>query len=234
MRSGRSWTVHQGDWRKVLGSVGSVAALVTDPPYGISVAAGGRSIGGEHAAKPTVYRTVLSPLVYGDDAPFDPTPLLLLAPKVVLWGANHYADKLPPSPSWYVWDKRRGRGSNNFADCEMAWSNAGGPARLYSHLWSGMIRDSERAVHFHPTQKPEALMRWVIGLLGLPKGSLICDPYMGSGSTGVAALQLGHRFVGVEIEPTYYATAVRRLREVESDADIFAEESEAFRSNLKV
>jgi site-specific DNA-methyltransferase (adenine-specific) len=225
MEQGDKWTVYRGDSRDLLGTVdlGSVAAVVTDPPYGISVGKGRTSLGGEHSAKPTVYRTVLAPLVYGDDEPFDPTPLLGLAPKVVLWGANHYAHWLPPSASWLVWDKRRGRGSNDFADCEMAWTNVGGPARLYSHLWSGMIRDSERGEHYHPTQKPEAVMRWAIGLLNLPKGALILDPYMGGGSTGVAALQLGYRFVGMEIEPTYYQTAVRRLREFEAnDADIFA------------
>src|SRR5690606_34818674 len=106
-------------------------------------------------------------------------------PRVVLFGANHFASRLPPTPTWLVWDKRRGTGSDSQADCEIAWSNLGGPARLFSHLWRGAIRDSERGVkRVHPTQKPVALMRWCLEQ-ARPSG-IVLDPFLGSGSTLVA------------------------------------------------
>lgn len=235
---GENWTVFQGDSRLTDLSALAASALVTDPPYGINVAGKRGQVGGAVAARNTVYETEYAETVYGDAEPFDPRPLLSLgrdenasggrlslAPVVVLWGANHFADKLPPSPSWLVWDKRRGVCSNKFADCELAWTNAGGPARLYSSLWLGMLRDEEKGEHYHPTQKPVSLMRWTLKQLNLPKGATVLDPYCGSGSTGVAALQLGYRFIGVEIEPLYFRTATERLRrfEDEEETDLFPE-----------
>lgn len=227
--TGKNWTIYQGEWASALGSVGPIDALVSDPPYGIGIihrktgtvggAGKGGSIGGQSRRdrmRGKFIRNVVYKPVHGDDKPFDPQPLLGLAPKIVLWGANHYADKLPCSSCWFIWDKRTGLGSNNFADCEMAWCNVQAPARLFHHRWYGYHRDSEREEHYHPTQKPVELMRWVLGWLGLPKGSLVCDPYMGGGSTGIAAIQLGLRFVGCDIEPDYCLRAANRLRNQES------------------
>lgn len=137
--------------------------------------------------------------------------------KVVLWGANHYADRLPPSPSWLVWDKvdglesGRAVGFNDQADVEMAWSNLGGPARLYRHRWMGLLKSSERDQRrLHPTQKPIALMAWIIANWTMP-GDLIIEPYMGSGPALRAAKDLGRRAVGIEIEERYCEVAAKRL-----------------------
>jgi site-specific DNA-methyltransferase (adenine-specific)/modification methylase len=146
------------------------------------------------------------PAVAGDDKPFDPSLILGWKMPTVLFGANHYADRLPASPSWMVWDKRDGLGSNDSADCELAWTNLGGPARLFRLRWSGMLRDAERGESYHPTQKPVSLMVWV---LQRTTGTIL-DPFMGSGSTLVAAKSLGRRSIGIEIEERYCEIAAQR------------------------
>ena len=203
-------TLYRGDCLEVLPTLaaGSVDAVVTDPPYGI--------------AHPCDYakrkRGALAPCndwsnVIGDDRPFDPAPILALDVPTVLWGANHYADKLPPSGGWLVWDKDRPDDLDQ-STCELAWTNCVKGVRRFRHLWNGMMRASEQGMAYHPTQKPAALMRWVLTLRWLPNGTIF-DPYMGSGPVAVACVQLGRRFVGVEIDPTYFAIAEKRIREAQ-------------------
>ena len=120
--------------------------------------------------------------IAGDNAPFDPTPWLNY-PAVVLFGANHYASRLPDSPAWLVWDKRNG--GCDFADCELAWTNYGCAVRKIEHLWNGMLREGKEQ-RYHPTQKPLKVMTWCISLC--KKAETILDPFMGSASTGVSRL----------------------------------------------
>src|SRR6266567_2677488 len=120
-------TLYRGDCRNIVPALGGQVDLVlTDPPYGIAWDTDGRSRGGRYF-----------PAIAGDDEPFDPTWLLRRFPRLILFGANHYADRLPASPSWVVWDKRVTMASNAQADCELAWTNLGGPARMYRQLWNG-------------------------------------------------------------------------------------------------
>jgi len=161
--------------------------------------------------------------ISGDEEPFDPKPFLEIAPVTVLFGANHYADKLPPASKWLVWDKRKGFTRNDFADCELAWTNKGGVARLINHYWNGMMRDSERGIpRVHPTQKPIAVMEWVLREV-TEDGQVILDPFMGSGTTGVAAVKLGRKFIGIEIEPKYFDIACRRISDALKQPDMFIE-----------
>lgn len=155
-------TIYHGDAWGILPSL-SADVVVTDPPYGI------RYSPSENSSKAWGRKTFVGcSVVTGDDAAFDPSPLLRF-PSVVLFGANHYADKLPPSSAWFVWDKRDGLTSNDFADCELVWTNLGGVARLFRHRWSGALRASEqREARLHPTQKPLVLMRWVLAQEVLP------------------------------------------------------------------
>lgn len=194
-----SVTIYHADCREWLPPAN---VLVTDPPYGIEATTANRSRGRSRLAQAHDW-----PAVVGDRAPFDPASLLGLGLPSVLWGANHYASRLPNSASWLIWDKRVDLGSNDSADCELAWTNLGGPARMFRHRWQGMVRDSERGESYHPTQKPVALMLWVIAKC--PPG-IILDPFMGSGSTLVAAKSLNRRAIGVEIEERYCEIAARR------------------------
>lgn len=188
----------------------SADALISDPPYGINLHKMSSTYRSRFVKAANEY------LVYGDDQPFNPAPWLGYD-KAILWGGNHYCSRLPDARNWIIWDKREGTTSDNQADCEMAWTNLPGPARLYSQLWRGMCRRGEENMSLqrrvHPTQKPVALMMWCIEQCKLEPGSVIADPYMGSGTTGVAAVRLGHKFIGVEYEERHFETACQRIEQ---------------------
>lgn len=178
--------------------------IVSDPPYGINFCHGAAKIA--HACKFAGVKVI------GDDKPFDPIPLLAFSP-VLLWGSNHYANRLPVQEGrWLVWDKRCGiTGDRDMSDCEMAWvrGSKGTAARMFRHFWDGFNRQSERGIpRVHPTQKPEALMSWCLGFL--PEGVVI-DPYMGSGTTLVSAKKNNRSCIGIEIEEAYCEIAAKRL-----------------------
>ena len=212
-------TVVCGDCLELMKALpdGCVDAVIADPPYGLGT--------------DTRYATnkrggVDYPLIYGDEHPFDPGPFLGF-PRVVLWGANHYANKLPNSPSWLVWHKRLPNNSdiNDQADVELAWSNCGGPARHFHYTWNGFLRDGEReAKRQHPTQKPIELMAWCIERAGRPEP--ILDPFLGSGTTAVAAKKLGRHFLGFEISPDYCRIAEERIALVEMQPQLFEKRPE--------
>lgn len=190
----------------------SIDLVIDDPPYGIDIVGNNGKIGGDSLAGCNVY-----PKIYGDDKPFDPSLILekFYHVPIFLFGANYYAKLLPEMSSWYIWDKRDGTTSDNHADCELIWSNVGGPARIFRHLWRGCMRASSDDIpRCHPTQKPIALMKWLIHNHS-KGGDVVLDPYMGSGSTLVAAKQLGRRYIGIEINPDYVAIAQDRLRQTE-------------------
>ena len=202
-----------GDYRDILPML-EADAVVTDPPYGIGYAHGG---GGGKLARSTAFA---HEAIVGDDQPFDPSDFLRF-PTVVLWGANHFAERLPSSAGWLIWDKRDGVCSNDQADCEIAWTNKPSPARLMRHLWNGMLKASERGEsRFHPTQKPVAVMEWCLKQ-ATQVGDLVLDPFMGSGTTGVACAKLGRKFIGIEIEPKYFEIACRRIEAAYKQPDMF-------------
>ena len=212
-------TIYHGDCRDVLPSIdhASVSLVLTDPPYGIGVKTGYASSGrGKPSAKSThvgksriasanEYRPVI-----GDDQPFDPEPMLRF-PRVVLFGAQHFAHRLPPSGAWLVWN--RVSGGSDTADAELAWTNLGGTVRMFTYMWNGACRAGEKDTHgLHPTQKPVALMHWILDRWTQP-GDLIIDPYMGSGPVARAAANIGRRYIGIELDEDYCRIAVERLRQ---------------------
>jgi site-specific DNA-methyltransferase (adenine-specific)/modification methylase len=151
-----------------------------------------------------------------DNKPFDPSRWLVF-PEIILWGANHYASRLPDASCWLVWDKKCHTPSDNFSDCELAYTNLQGPVRKFSHLWRGLVRAGvENIVNgpkLHPWQKPEALMTWCVGMT---KGRTVLDPYMGSGTTGMACIALDRHFIGVEKDEHYFNVACERLERANS------------------
>ncbi len=199
-------TIYYGDCRDILPTL-QIDTVVTDPPFGINLHA--RKGGGSRSKATTAlnnYRIV------GDKTPFDPAHLLNYR-RVILWGGNHFASRLPDTRCWLVWDKRKGGKSDDQADAEIAYTNFDEPTRLYSHLWRGMIKDSEKDQRrIHPTQKPVSLMRWCL-TIAKPLG-VVCDPYMGSGSTLRAALDMGFACVGIDIEERWCEAASRRLEQL--------------------
>ena len=187
-------TIWHGDCREIAPTLDprDVRLVLADPPYGAKIktqyASRGRSGTANHVGPGARGKANDYPPVAGDDEPFDPSHLLGFR-RVVLWGANHYADRLPASSSWLVWNRESGRSAT--ADAELAWTNLGGTVRMFSYMWNGVCRAGEKDTHgLHPTQKPVALMRWIIEKYTTP-GDLIFDPYVGSGPVLVAAQQLG-------------------------------------------
>jgi site-specific DNA-methyltransferase (adenine-specific)/modification methylase len=216
-------TLHLGDCREIVQTLPSGASVVTDPPYGIKFGHGksrkNRVSALAWGAKSKSEDRGWSDIV-GDDEPFDPSPWLQF-PQVVLFGGNHFANKLPAAAGWLVWDKRDGSASDNHSDCELAWTNLKTPARLHRQLWRGVVRagvdNAAISPKWHPSQKPYELMRWVIDFTT----GTILDPYMGSGTTGVAAIKAGRPFIGIEIEPKYFEIACRRIADAHLQPDMF-------------
>lgn len=213
-----TWQIHNVDCLEFLRTLpsGSVDAVVTDPPYGITAVKNGKCFATSNACKTNTYKEIV-----GDDKPFDPSHILGLAKTVCLWGANHYSQHLPKSSCWLVWDKRDGCNPNPMADCELAWTNTNAPARLFHHRWMGMIRASERGPRVHPSQKPVALMEWVLETLKVPVGATVIDPYCGSGPVGVACIKTGRNFIGCEIDAGYCEIARKRCKEAEESIGVF-------------
>ena len=175
-------------------------ALITDPPYGVSY----KSPSGKGLTNRGNYD-----IIKGDNVDFDPSCLFGHCESVVTWGANHYANLLPPSARWLVWDKREGDAINKNSDCELAWCSQGGSARLFHHKWNGMIKASERQdKRMHPTQKPIALFEWVFECI--ESGNLILDLFLGSGSTLIAAEKTNRKCYGMELDPKYCDVIVKR------------------------
>ncbi|MDE2133915.1 MAG: site-specific DNA-methyltransferase [Alphaproteobacteria bacterium] len=192
----------RGDCLAVLPHLaGKYDAIVSDPPYGIAY----------NPSSPTGSKWKSVKRIVGDSEPFDPQPLLGHVRTICLFGANNFANRLPNSRRWFVWDKRPGMKSMTYSDCELAWCSTDGPARMIRVVWSGANRGEERGQHWHPTQKPIEVMRQIIETVSKP-GDTILDPYMGSGTTGIAALRAGRKFIGVEIERRWYEAAETRVQ----------------------
>lgn len=154
--------------------------MLTDPPYGIGFQHSGISYGLGGKSK--------TDTIVGDDSPFDPAFLLAISAMLCLWGADHYASRLPEG-SWIVWDKLGGRHSFNdsFSDCEVAWLNRKGKMRIFRHLWKGLLKEGEGRgeSRVHVSQKPIELMRYCLTLF--PDSQSILDPFMALRPRSLAA-----------------------------------------------
>jgi site-specific DNA-methyltransferase (adenine-specific) len=212
-------TLYHGDCLEILPTLdaGSVDAVVTDPPYGCNNDCDYTRFSGGLSDSRNYTNGIR-----GDDRPFDPAPWLTF-PNVILWGYQFYADRLPQG-TVLVWLKKRDNQLGSFlSDCEIAWQKGGKGVYLMRHVWHGFDRQSEREASVHPTQKPVAVMRWCIDRSTRP-GDTILDPFMGSGTTGVACVQTGRNFIGIEIDRAYYEIAERRIAEAQLQPRLFTEE----------
>jgi site-specific DNA-methyltransferase (adenine-specific) len=203
--------LYLADYKDVLPYLPRAHALISDPPYG-------NDYRQKRSRNKLVQTDVQHAPIVGNAVPFDPELLLSAGEHVILWGANYYADRLPANGKWLVWDKREQTTPDDGADLEMAWTNLPGVPRMHRQLWRGVCRRGEENISrgarkLHPNQKPVALADWCIEQT---KARDVTDTHMGSGTMGVACLRRGIPFVGIEIDPVHYKTAVERLeRELE-------------------
>lgn len=231
-------TLYLGDCREVMPGLRGIDAIVSDPPYGIGYQHSGAWTPGAMLNGLEMMGETKTEAITGDDEPFDPSHILSLflakgvshtanAPAIVLWGADHYKEKLPPGGRFLVWDKSLGMGAADlFVDAEFAWSNRRNARNVFRLLWKGAMKGGTEGARFagkeHPTQKPIALMFWCLEYARIGIGKTVLDPYMGTGSTGVACMDSGRRFVGIEIEERYFAIACRRIEDAQRQERLFA------------
>ena len=201
-------TILLGDARDLRTEVAGlcIGAVVTDPPYGIGWVPRVNHRGADH--------------VWHDDQQFDPEPWLGIGGHHLFWGAQYFANRLPNSESWLTWVKRPvhrdfSNDKRTYATTELAWSDFGCKPGFVVHVWDGGMRagTSENRHFLHPSQKPLEVMSWCLGKLPAECKGPILDPFMGSGTTLVAAKGLGRRAVGIEIEERYCEVAANRLRQ---------------------
>ncbi|MGE0854246.1 MAG: site-specific DNA-methyltransferase [Hyphomicrobiaceae bacterium] len=203
-------TLYCGDCREILPTLGKVDAVVTDPPYGIDYGRAG-GFNASHGWGP--WRENCE---WDKDRPpravFD--LMRAISKTQIIWGGNYFTDYLPPTMHWLLWDK--GQRDFSLADFEIACGSQTRAARVIACPRGRAVKDGKE----HPTQKPVEVMRYC--LQELPANtSTVLDPFMGSGTTGIACARLGRRFIGIEIEPRYFDIACRRIEEAYRQADLF-------------
>lgn len=213
-------TLYLADCMDVLPTLDKVDAVITDPPYGIGADKSmhnqsGNVVGYGHrrVAKKTYDKT---------DWDSKPPSLELLNLLIniskyqIIFGGNYF--ELPPTKCWLIWDKMND--GNNFADGEMAWTNLNKPLRIKRHLWNGFAREGNEKRFNHPTQKPLNIMNWCISQIPTDAETIL-DSFMGSGTTGVAAIQMGRKFIGIEREESYFNIACKRIEQATKQSSLF-------------
>lgn len=202
-------TLYLGDCRDVLPTLGKVDAVVTDPPYGIGF-----------ASQPTMYQRANGMVAIGwDDAAADVglvRSVASIARDAIIWGGNYFA--LPPSRGGLSWTKPDSPPS--MADFELAWTSMDMNAKRFEKSVKSSSLERNFTEGAHPTQKPTALMQWCLGFV--PNAQTILDPFMGSGTTGVACAHDGRRFIGIEREPAYFDIACKRIADAYAQPRLFA------------
>ena len=201
-------TLYLGDCMDILPTLPMVDAVITDPPYGIADDYLKPSSKGEWA---NLYSEKIT---WDSFAPIDAVNLsILISEKAIIWGGNYF--KLKPQRGWLIWDKMQNHSSGH---AELAWSNLDIPVRSFAYSRVQLSTEQKQ----HPTQKPIGLMKWCIDLAGNPK--IILDPFMGSGTTGVAAVEMGRKFIGIEREPKYFDIACKRIEQAVAQPQLFEPE----------
>ena len=203
-------TLYEGDCRDILPTLGKVDAVITDPPYGIGKDGQKQTTGGNGGRKAYAFM--------GWDGERPDSELLValhrMSPICVMWGGNYFADLLPPAGKWLVWDKGQ---RIDQSDGELAYTSLGGALRICTMNRVELMTDGAE----HPTQKPVKLMQWTLAQVGDPQ--TVLDPFMGSGTTGVACMKRGLTFIGIEREPSYFDIACRRIDEAYKQPRLFSE-----------
>jgi site-specific DNA-methyltransferase (adenine-specific) len=215
-------TLYLGDCMEILPTLSKVDAVITDPPYGMERDGKPQSTSSHGGHKGYEFKgwDMKPP----SEALF--AMLFRAADRQVIWGANFYPQHLPPSMGWLFWDKGQ---RISQSDGELAFTNMPKALRVFTLNRAAIATDGA----VHPTQKPVALMKWCIEQAG--DVLTILDPFMGSGSTGVAAVQMHRAFIGIERDPGYFEIACRRIEDAQRQSSLFAETvAEPMRKQLDV
>lgn len=202
-------TLYLCDCMEVLPTLGRVDAVITDPPYGL-----GKVLDRTPSSKTRWSKH------FGDGAPSWDTETtdaaialaITLAPVSIVWGGQFYG--LPIGRCWLAWNKIIRNWSSS--EMELAWTNIERANKAFDYSHGQLATEGK---HFHPTQKPVPLMLWCVEQAGKPE--TILDPFMGSGTTGVAAIQLGRKFTGIEREPKYFDIACERIARAQAQGQLF-------------
>lgn len=207
-------TLYLGDCREILPTLEPVDLCLTDPPYGIARDGKPRSTSnhGGHKGYPFLGWDTSRP----DEAVF--AMLRKCATNQIIWGGNYFSDFLPPSSKWLVWDKGQ---KIDQADGELAFTSFPGALRILTVNRAELATDGA----VHPTQKPLKLIKWCLQQAGLP--GVVIDPFMGSGTTGVACMASGRAFIGIELNREYFDIACRRIEEAQKQPDMFIPATQA-------
>ena len=213
-------TLYLGDCMDILPTLDKVDAVITDPPYGIGADKGKKGAIPFKGGKP-VEMAWHPENTWDKERPkkeiFD--LMIKKSDKSIIWGGNYFADWLSPQGKWLWWDKCQTMPT--YGDGELAWTNLSGTTPK-KFTWANNKIFADRTVRHHPTQKPLELMAWCIEQAGNPE--TILDPFMGSGTTGVAAIQLGRKFIGIEREPKYFEIACKRIEQAVAQGQLFEPE----------
>jgi DNA modification methylase len=212
------YQLYCGDWRNLVPELDlkSIGAVITDPPYGMGWDGDNSRFSSGSAKHKGTWRGPAWPKIAGDEEDFDPA-FFLRFPRVVLWGWNHYAARLPVGTT-LVWIKKHDHCFHTFlSDAEIAWMKGGKGVYCCRKVWAPETKAKEGGGRsLHPNQKPVELMRWCMDMAKVPAGAVVFDPFMGSGTVGVACLESGREYIGCEIDPGYFAIAEQRLKECAS------------------
>ena len=195
----------------------SVDLVLTDPPYGIGAYKDG-TMGGGVLTKQSRFEATKWDFAIPTKEYFD--EILRVSKNQIVFGGNYFIEHLYNSPCWIVWDKDNG--DNNFADCELAWTSFKTAVRKYKYKWQGMLQENmkQKEFKYHPTQKPIGLFEWILDNYSDPN-SIILDPFLGSGTTAIAAHNTGRKFIGIEKEQRYVEIAKKRLEQAQAQQSLF-------------
>lgn len=192
---------------------------IVDPPYGI-----GEDGASNHSRSRLANAKVYSEKGWDRAVPSKEyfTELNRVSKKIIVWGANHFIENIPNanSSSWIVWDKQNGE--NDFADCEIAYTNYGTAVRKFQFRWQGMLQGNmkNKEIRIHPTQKPVVLYKWILHNYATA-GDKVLDTHLGSGSIAIACHDMGFDLTACELDTDYYNAAMKRLKQHQAQTVLF-------------
>jgi site-specific DNA-methyltransferase (adenine-specific)/modification methylase len=209
--------LYRGDCLDILPSLGVVDAVITDPPYGIGC---DKEFVSMMQNKKACFKGASGYIkAEWDNKPIDKKHIDMMfavSKNQIIFGGTYF--DVPKTGGYLVWDKKVAMPT--LSKCEFAWTSFLKHSEIFHHRWSGCFRDSEVGVkRVHPTQKPVALMKWCISLLR--DAEAILDPFMGSGTTGVACVETGRKFIGIEINEAYFDFACKRIADAVNAPNFF-------------